>query len=173
MDLYDSKTIWSNVLVKCNNFHTRQSYNYNTSKSELTQHNGHVTSSMQCTALVRYLGSVSFWFGAQTCTSCSQVQLLDLLNFLIIKPTFLNQIVWNFPQKSYYKSDVIFSPTPPPSVILRHLSQTPSSLRWWRHLWTLPIRICFKTIFSMSITFNWLERYRIDHFVFMGYFIIH
>ena len=33
---------------------------------ELTQHNGHVISTMQCTALVRYLGSVRFWSGAQT-----------------------------------------------------------------------------------------------------------
>ena len=95
---------------------------YNSNKSGLVQNNGHIASSMQCIALIRYLGSVLFWLDAKhyIYTSCNQVQLIDLLNFLKIKPTFLNQIVWNFSQKSYKK--------------WCHLFRTPSPLRWWHQI---------------------------------------
>ena len=98
--------------------------NHNASKSELTNHGGHVTSSMQCTELYRQNTVLIRCIY----TSCSQVQLLDdLLNFLIIKPTFKNQIVRKFPQKPYKKVTSSLAQHLLP-FILRRIFQTPPKM---------------------------------------------
>ena len=74
----------------------------------------------ECIVLIRYTNMYIY-------TSCSQVQLLNLLDFLLIKSTFKIKLLEIFP-RIIWKSDVIFSPTPPPSVILRHLWTPPYSI---------------------------------------------
>ena len=65
---------------------------------------------------------------AEKCrTSCSQVQLLDLLNLYDKTNFFISNCLKFSPEIILNKSDVILSPTPPSPVILRHLFQTPSS----------------------------------------------